>query len=83
MDDPVLLTGAGGRVGQAILRHIATDFEWRLLDREPLPGRKRPEGVDSGDVFNADVTDDEAVREAIEGCRAVIHLAGDPRPEAP
>ncbi|MFC6725806.1 NAD(P)-dependent oxidoreductase, partial [Halobium palmae] len=36
MDEPVLLTGAGGRVGQAILRDLAGEFDWRLLDREPL-----------------------------------------------
>ena len=83
MDDPVLLTGAGGRVGQAILRHIGPDFEWRLLDREPLPDRKRPEGIDADDIYNADVTDPDAVADVIDGCGAVIHLAGDPRPEAP
>ena len=83
MDDPVLLTGAGGRVGQAILRHLGVDFEWRLLDREPLPDRKLPEGVDGDDVINADITDTDEVRGAVEGCSAVVHLAGDPRPEAP
>jgi NAD+ dependent glucose-6-phosphate dehydrogenase len=31
----------------------------------------------------ADVTDDDAVAEALAGCGAVIHLAGDPRPNAP
>ena len=83
MNDPVLLTGAGGRVGQAILRHLAPDFEWRLLDREPLPDRKLPDCVDTADVFNIDIADSDAVRDAVDGCSAVIHLAGDPRPEAP
>ena len=40
MDEPVLLTGAGGRVGQAILRGIGDGYEWRLLDREPLPSSR-------------------------------------------
>ncbi|MFC6826624.1 NAD-dependent glucose-6-phosphate dehydrogenase Azf [Halopelagius fulvigenes] len=83
MDDPVLLTGAGGRVGQAILRHIGTDYDWRLLDREPLSDDKIPEGVADEAVYAADITDREAVEEAVSGVRAVIHLAGDPRPEAP
>ncbi|MFA1610150.1 NAD-dependent glucose-6-phosphate dehydrogenase Azf [Halobellus rubicundus] len=83
MDEPVLLTGANGRVGKAILRHLGDSFEWRLLDRAPLSAARRPEGIDEGDVYVADVTDREAVREAIAGCEAVIHLAGDPRPEAP
>ena len=83
MDDPVLLTGAGGRVGQAILRDLADDYDWRLLDREPLPREKIPESVDGDAVYVADVTDDEAVAEAVDGVGAIIHLAGDPRPEAP
>jgi NAD+ dependent glucose-6-phosphate dehydrogenase len=79
----VLLTGAGGRVGQAILRDLADEYDWRLLDREPLPGERLPAGIDEDDVYVADVTDEEAVRGAIEGVGAVVHLAGDPRPEAP
>ncbi|PAU85480.1 NAD-dependent epimerase [Halorubrum salipaludis] len=83
MDEPVLLTGAGGRVGQAILRGIGDDYEWRLLDREPLPAAKVPDGVTDADRFVADITDDRAVREAMDGVGAVIHLAGDPRKTAP
>lgn len=77
MDDPVLLTGAMGRVGEAILRGIGDDYEWRLLDRRP------PEEPVDHEVVVADVTDQEVVREAAKGMGAVIHLAGDPRPEAP
>jgi NAD+ dependent glucose-6-phosphate dehydrogenase len=83
MDDPVLLTGAGGRVGQAILGGIADAYDWRLLDREPLSDDRLPPGVDEDDVVVADVTDDEAMVEAMAGVGAVVHLAGDPRPEAP
>ncbi|MFB6155372.1 MAG: NAD-dependent glucose-6-phosphate dehydrogenase Azf [Haloferacaceae archaeon] len=83
MDDPVLLTGAGGRVGQAILNDLADEYDWRLLDREPLPSDRVPDAISGDDVLVADVTDDDAVREAMEGVDAVVHLAGDPRPEAP
>ena len=83
MDDPVLLTGAGGRVGQAILNGIGDAHEWRLLDREPLPSDRLPGGVDEDDVIVADVTDRGAMADAMAGVGAVIHLAGDPRPEAP
>jgi len=83
MDEPVLLTGAGGRVGQAILRGIGDDYEWRLLDREPLPATKVPVGVTDADQYVADITNADAVREAMEGVGAVIHLAGDPRKTAP
>jgi NAD+ dependent glucose-6-phosphate dehydrogenase len=83
MDEPVLLTGAGGRVGQAILRGIGDDYEWRLLDREPLPAAKVPDGVTDADRYVADITDERAVRGAMAGVGAVIHLAGDPRKTAP
>jgi NAD+ dependent glucose-6-phosphate dehydrogenase len=83
MDKPVLLTGAGGRVGQAILGHLGDRYDWRLLDREPLSSDKIPETVSESDVFVADVTDDYAVRNVLDGVGAVVHLAGDPRPEAP
>jgi len=83
MDDPVLLTGAGGRVGQAILWNVEGEYDWVPLDREPLPSTKLPPGVDESDTYVADVTDEAAVTHAVDGCGAVIHLAGDPRPEAP
>lgn len=77
MDDPVLLTGAGGHVGQAILDSLSDAYDWRLLDRRPLD-----------DDFDhecrvADITDDAAVRAAMDGIGAVVHLAADSRPDAP
>jgi len=77
MDEPVLLTGAAGRVGQAILDGLGDDYDWRLFDREP------PTGDTDHEVVVGDVTDADAVREAVDGVAAVVHLAGDPRPEAP
>ena len=73
----VLLTGAGGRVGEAILGELADAYEWRLLDRDPLVDDRAEETV------VADVTDEDAIRDAMVGMDAVVHLAGDPRPEAP
>ncbi|MFW5903629.1 MAG: NAD-dependent glucose-6-phosphate dehydrogenase Azf [Halolamina sp.] len=79
MEDPVLLTGAAGRVGKAILSGIGEKYEWRLLDRDP------PADEDDwpGEYVVADITDEDAVRGAMDGVKTVIHLAGDPRPEAP
>ena len=83
MDEPVLLTGAGGRVGQAILDGIGEKYEWRLLDREPIPAAKVPSHVTDADQYVADITDEGAVRAAMADVGAVVHLAGDPRKTAP
>ncbi len=77
MDAPVLLTGWAGHVGRTILDGLADRYTWRLFDRDP------PSGSPPGEVFVADITDREVLRSAIDGVGAVIHLAGDPRPEAP
>ncbi|AFZ72537.1 NAD-dependent glucose-6-phosphate dehydrogenase Azf [Natronobacterium gregoryi] len=79
MAQSVLLTGAAGRVGTAILDGLVDEreYEWRLLDRDP-PTEDQP-----GEFVVADITDEEAVREAMDGVDAVIHLAGDPRKTAP
>jgi NAD+ dependent glucose-6-phosphate dehydrogenase len=77
MDAPVLLTGYMGQVGQAILERHADTYDWRLLDREP------PVGDPPGEVYTGEVTDRDLLREAVDGCGAVVHLAGDPRPSAP
>ncbi|MFB6104096.1 MAG: NAD-dependent glucose-6-phosphate dehydrogenase Azf [Halobacteriaceae archaeon] len=77
MADSVLLTGAGGRVGQAIRDRLGDAYDWRLLDRDPSTAPTDHEFV------VADITDADAVRAAVEGVDAVVHLAADPRPEAP
>jgi NAD+ dependent glucose-6-phosphate dehydrogenase len=77
MDDPVLLTGAGGAVGEAILEGLEEEYYWKLMFHNPPAEQPNHEYL-IGDVDNPD-----DVREAVEGVGAVIHLAGDPRPEAP
>lgn len=77
MDLKVLLTGAGGRVGEAILGGIGDAYDWRLMFHNPPPDEPPHEYL-VGDVDN-----ETEVAEAVTGVDAVIHLAGDPRPEAP
>jgi len=77
MDDPVLLTGAGGRVGEAILRGIGDEYDWRLLFHNP------PAGEPAHEYLVGDVDDPETAAAAVEDVGAIIHLAGDPRPSAP
>jgi NAD+ dependent glucose-6-phosphate dehydrogenase len=76
MDDTVLLTGAGGRVGGATLDSLAEDYNWRLLYHSP-PAEEPDHPHHVGDVVN-----EALMAEVCEGVDVVIHLAGDPRPEA-
>ncbi|WP_254832280.1 NAD-dependent glucose-6-phosphate dehydrogenase Azf [Haloglomus salinum] len=77
MDDTVLLTGAGGYVGGAILDGIGDEYDWRLLYHNP------PAEEPDHPYMVGEITEPEDAREACKGVGAVIHLAGDPRPDAP
>lgn len=77
MDKPVLLTGAGGHVGRTILDGLRDSYDWRLMYHS------RPTEEPEFPYVTGEVQDHEDVRPAMEGVGAVIHLAGDPRPEAP
>jgi uronate dehydrogenase len=75
---PVLLTGADGAVGRALrcgLRDRVPAL--RLMTRTPVLDLHENE-----ENCIADVRDQEAVAEVVDGVRAVIHLAGIPD-EAP
>lgn len=77
MDEPVLLTGAGGHVGRTVLDGLRDEYDWRLMyHSQPTTEPEFP-------YFTGEVQDHDDVRPAMEGVGAVIHLAGDPRREAP
>ena len=77
MNDPVLLTGAGGHVGQVILDGLRDEYDWRLMfHSEPAETPEFP-------YWTGEVQDYDDVAPAAEGVGAIIHLAGDPRPSAP
>ncbi|MFF8834457.1 NAD-dependent epimerase/dehydratase family protein [Streptomyces sp. NPDC015130] len=65
----VLLTGAAGGVG-TLMRELLPPYgyELRLLDVAPVPG--------APDAIVADLADRAALREAVRGVDAVVHLAG-------
>jgi NAD+ dependent glucose-6-phosphate dehydrogenase len=77
MDEPVLLTGAGGQVGRAIRDGIGEEYDWRLLFHSA------PEKEPEHPYLIGEIQDENDMREAVEGVGAVIHLAGDPRRNAP
>ncbi|MEU1709835.1 NAD(P)-dependent oxidoreductase [Streptomyces sp. NPDC005706] len=65
----VLLTGAAGGLG-TLMRSLlpAHGYTLRLFDVRPVDGEP--------DAVTADLTDTDALREAVRGVDAVIHLAG-------
>ncbi len=65
----VLLTGAAGGLG-TLMRELlpAYGYELRLLDLRPIEG--------APDAIVADLADKKALREAVRGVDAIIHLAG-------
>lgn len=73
----VLVTGAYGVCGTAILDHLSVDagYECTLLDREAPPESLRSAAYET---VQADITDIDAVTEAMVGQDAVVHLAAYP-----
>jgi uronate dehydrogenase len=65
----VLLTGAAGGVGTLMRERLpGHGYELRLLDLVSVAGEP--------DAIIADLADTEALREAVRGVDAIIHLAG-------
>lgn len=68
----ILITGAAGVVGTGLRRELAADGQvLRLLDRQPIADLAAHEEAVQGDL-----ADGEALRRAMQGVRAVVHLAG-------
>ncbi|WNB86100.1 NAD(P)-dependent oxidoreductase [Cellulomonas sp. ATA003] len=71
----VLVTGAAGRVGGQLLPGL-TDVALRLLDR------RAPDETYGGEVLLGELTDRDLLARAMAGVDAVVHLAGEPSPDA-
>jgi nucleoside-diphosphate-sugar epimerase len=70
----VLLTGATGFLGGAVMRRLlAAAHEVVALVRRPVDLRVRPYAVE---CRLGDVTDAASMREAVRGCRGLVHVAG-------
>ncbi|MEE1928303.1 NAD(P)-dependent oxidoreductase [Streptomyces sp. TRM 70351] len=69
----ILLTGAAGGLG-TLLRDLLPPYGYalRLFDVAPVPGGAGPDE----EVVTADLADRAALREAVRGTDAVVHLAG-------
>jgi hopanoid-associated sugar epimerase len=76
--EPILVTGASGFVGAAVLRAaLASGARARVLVRPTSP-RRNLEGLDCETVVG-DMTDPEAMGRAMAGVRYVFHVAADYR----
>jgi dihydroflavonol-4-reductase len=74
----VLVTGASGFVGSAVVRRLLSDgFEVRAMVRKRSP-RANLDGLDV-DVVEADLTERRSLDKAAKGCRGVFHVAADYR----
>jgi len=72
----VLITGAGGRIGQVLREQLAGRYALRLQGRAggTSLGAARP----GEEIVTANLTDLDAMRLAVRGVDAVIHLAASP-----
>jgi nucleoside-diphosphate-sugar epimerase len=77
----VLVTGAAGNIGSYFAIHSSDRYDLRLmaydLDDPDVQSLK-----DHGEVIQGDITDLHSIRQACEGIDTVIHLAGNPSPNA-
>ena len=78
----ILLTGATGFVGSAVLRQLAAKGrDVRVLAR-PGSDRRNLEGVDC-EIAEGDLNDPASLRNAVRGCDSLYHVAADYRLWAP
>jgi hypothetical protein len=73
----VLVTGAAGRVGQQLLPGLRERVDLRLMDRVPVA-----DADGGGRVLVGELTDRRLLNDAVAGVDAIVHLAGNPDPEA-
>jgi nucleoside-diphosphate-sugar epimerase len=73
----VLITGGAGFIGSHLARALAaSNLAVRVLDDLSKGRRERISAVDGIELLHGDVRNPAAVRRAMHGCRAVVHLAG-------
>lgn len=70
----VFITGGSGRIGTALRQRLtAAGYRIRFTDIVP-PADGQTEGF-----VQTDLADQDAMAEAMQGCRALLHMAGHPR----
>jgi dihydroflavonol-4-reductase len=74
----VLLTGATGFLGSAVLRRLVAEGEAVRVLVRPSSDRRNLEGVDC-EIVEGDLSEPESLRPAVAGCDALYHVAADYR----
>jgi dihydroflavonol-4-reductase len=72
--DRVLVTGASGFIGSALARALVHDGQHVVAFLEPGADLRNLDGLDVEQI-TGDVRDATSVEEAVDGCRAVFHVA--------
>jgi nucleoside-diphosphate-sugar epimerase len=75
MSGPVLITGGAGSVGRILVSRLRQDPRTVRVFDLPTMDYAGLEGVDGVEVMRGDITNADAVRRAVDGVEAVIHLA--------
>ncbi|NKQ10211.1 NAD-dependent epimerase/dehydratase family protein [Pseudomonas sp. SST3] len=75
-ESPILVTGGAGFIGSNLVDVlVARGYSVRVLDNLST-GKRSNLPVDAGvELIEGDVADPQAVRRAVRGCGAVVHLA--------
>lgn len=75
-DSPILVTGGAGFIGSNLVDALlARGYRVRVLDNLTTGKRSNLPDSDCLELLEGDVADACIVRRAVDGCRAVVHLA--------
>ena len=74
----ILVTGASGFVGSAVLRKLAGRGEATRALVRPSSDRRNVEGLDT-ELVEGDLMEPGTLRKALSGCRGLFHVAADYR----
>ena len=75
-DAPILVTGGAGFIGSNLVDALlARGYAVRVLDNLSTGKRENLPQDTSVELIVGDVADADCVRRAVQGCRAVVHLA--------
>ncbi|HET8626141.1 MAG TPA: NAD(P)-dependent oxidoreductase [Thermomicrobiales bacterium] len=77
----ILITGASGRIGRSLRELLRDRYALRLQERPG--GRAIGPAREGEEIVRADLTDLEAMRAAVRGADAVVHLAASSAMRAP